>query len=230
MTTFAEVEVKCAVCGTTSSQRTVGSTSFGGPPDLDTRPAVPLRATYACWMMECPRCGYAAPDLGKMADEAPEIVQSEAYKARRTEPGMPALAGAFRRHAVLLEAIGAFASAGWTNLHAAWACDDESNEEAARRCRLDAIRLWRHGKNHGQNFVGDHAQEFALATDVLRRAGEFDEAKEACLEALQMEDLNPLIEDVLRMQLTLIQQRDTRCHSVREVLDRGRGGERVTLQ
>lgn len=74
----------------------------------------------------------------------------------------------------------------------------------------------------------DLAQEFALVTDLLRRMGDFDAAREACLEALTLEDLPAMIDDMLRRQLTLIQQKDTAAHSLKE-LERPRPGQRVTL-
>lgn len=219
----------CGVCGVESEQMRLEAGHSEQPPDFDTRPGEPVRSTIGQWMHECPNCGYAAPDLRVSDVEASAVVRSEEYRELRTDETLSPIARRFMRHALILERVGAFADGGWVCLHAAWAGDDEGSLETALRCREQAIRLWRHGKQHGQNFGEDHVQEFALVTDILRRSGEFDAAREACLEALQSEDIDALIEDLLRRQLVLIQNRDTACHSLAEILDRPRQGDRVTL-
>lgn len=223
-------EWTCAVCGAPSEQMRLEAGQPEEPPDFDSRPGEPVRSTIRHWMHECPHCGYAAPDLRISVIEAGGVMKSDRYKTLRSDEAIPLGTRRFLCHALILEEIGSFADAGWTCLHGAWLSDDEESDEAARRCRRDAVRLWRHGKEHGQSFGEEYAQEFALVVDVQRRAGDFDAAREACLEALQIDDLDPVIEDMLRLQLTLIQRRDTSCHSLREVLDRPSGGERVTLQ
>lgn len=229
MTAIGNERWTCGVCSAESEQMSLESGHSEQPPDFDTRPGEPVRSTIPHWMHECPKCGYAAPDLRITSPEAVAIVRSGEYQALHGEEGLSLLVRRFLCHALLLERLGAFSDAGWVSLHAAWVCDDESAAPAAVRCRRQAIRLWRHGKEHGQGFGEDHTQEFALVTDVLRRSGDFDDARDACLEALQAEDLDPIIDDLMRRQLVLIQQRDTACHSLAEILDRPKQGDRVTL-
>ena len=80
---------------------------------------------------------------------------------------------------MILNHVEQYADAGWTALHAAWACDDAGDDASAQRARLLAVDYWQHGKRHGQPF-GELPEEFALATDVLRRAGKFEEALVTC--------------------------------------------------
>lgn len=218
----------CAVCGELSEQMHVEIGLPEEPPDFDSRPGEPVRSTIGHWVHECPHCRYIAPDLRISNVEAGPIVRGETYARLHDDQSMSTGTRRFLCHALILETVGDFADAGWTCLHGAWIADDGDDVNAATHCRNEAIRLWKHGKQHGQNFGEGHAHEFAVVTDVHRRAGDFEAARDACLEALSGE-VDPLIEDMLRMQLALIQRHDTACHSLREVLDRRSGGDRVTL-
>lgn len=221
-------ELTCAVCGRTSSQAMVGAAPPVDAPDFDTRPGGLLRDTLPRWVAECPHCGYAAAMIAEADARAAAVVRDDGYQQRRKDETLPEGARRFAAHALLLERLELPADAGWTMLHAAWMCDDAGAPDAARHCRGEAIRLWKQGKRRGMDFMEDQMQEFALVTDVLRRLGDFDAAREAALEGLTLEDLPPVVEDLLRRQLSLIQQKDTAAHSLRE-LERPRMGERVTL-
>jgi hypothetical protein len=223
------IEVVCALCGREGSYMEPRAGAEIHPPDFDTRPGEFVRSTVTEWIQRCPHCGYAAPEVDKAHPAAAEIVRSHEYQERLASPGLPEDARRFAAHSFLLERLGQFADAGWTMLHAAWVCDDVPDDGAARRCRMEAISLWRRGKAAGQKFMDDYGQEFALAADVLRRAGEFDAARETCLEGLALEKVAPLVEDLLRRQLTLIQQRDASAHSMAELPQRRRG-RRVRLE
>lgn len=221
MTTINEKSTCCAVCGETSDRIILGSSNTIEPPDFDTRPGEMLRSTIGFWVVECPHCGYAAPDLEERPEGVSDIVRSEAYLAKK---------GPFLRHAFILEQLGHFAEAGWTALHAAWSADDAEDADAARACRALAIDLWKRGKAARQNFMNNPHEEFALAADVCRRMGAFDEALATCRAGLDGEGIPPLIEDLLRMEMTFIQNRDTACHSLAELPERPEGAQRVTLQ
>lgn len=213
--------VRCAVCGGESSQLQMASTNTRGAPDLDTRPPEMLRSTLQHWVRECPHCRYAAPDIAAPAPEkVPALVRGGVYQA---------IGCKFQRHSWLLAELGHYADAGWTSLHAAWMADDSSDLVAARLCRRRAIELWKRGKQHGQNFMDSTEQEFALVVDVLRRQGEFAEARQTCIEALNDDRLSPLIEDALRFQLTLISRNDDSCHRLDELPKPPDGAERVKL-
>jgi hypothetical protein len=221
MTTIDEKTTCCAVCGEMSTRVILGSSNTVEPPDFDTRPGEMLRSTIGFWVVECPHCGYAAPDLEERPEGVSGIVRSEAYLAKQ---------GPFLRHAYILEQLGHFAEAGWTALHAAWSADDSGDDASARACRTLAIALWKRGKAARQNFMNNPHEEFALAADVARRMGAFEEALATAKAGREGDDLPPLIEDLLRMELTFIQNRDTACHSLAELPERPAGTQRVTLQ
>ena len=221
MTTIGEKTTCCAVCGEMSTRVILGSSNTIEPPDFDTRPGEMLRSTIGHWVVECPHCGYAAPDIGERPEGVAEIVRSEEYLQKQ---------GPFLRHAFVLEQLGHFAEAGWTALHAAWLADDSGDEASARSARALAIDLWKRGKAARQNFMNNPHEEFALVTDVCRRMGAFDEALQTCRAGLQGDGIPPLIEDLLRLELTFIQNRDTSCHSLQEIPERPAGAQRFTLQ
>lgn len=213
--------IRCAVCGGTSPHALAAGADQSGAPDLDTRPSEPMRATIPYWILECPACRYAASDIAASVPEpVPALVHAPAYQS---------IACKFQRHSWLLAQLGEFADAGWTSLHAAWVADDNRDGETARHCRARAIELWKLAKRDGQRFMDTMESEFALAVDLLRRQGAFAEARETCLDALNEPGLNPLIEDMLRLQLTLIARADTAAHNMSEIPKRPAGAQRVTI-
>ncbi len=222
MTSYKDPEsLRCAVCGAESRQEMPASADSRGTPDLDTRPAGMARSTILSWVLQCPQCRYAAPDIREEAPAGvPELVRTEHYQAIECR---------FERHAWILAQLGHYADAGWVSLHAAWIADDEGDAGRAREWRGRAVERWKKGKQHGQSFMQATEQEFALVVDLLRRRGDFAEAKETCLAGLDEEGLSPAIEDMLRFQLALIGRRDAAAHSTAELPKRPEGGERVTL-
>ena len=212
-------EVVCGVCGTANR---IGRSSAlpepAEPPDFDTRPGEPLRSTIPNWVEMCSTCGYCGDDISRAAEGAEAIVRSEEYRIYLEDSWIPAKARQFLCFAYLLDRMHQHADAGWAALQAAWICDDAGDENAASRCRMHAIELWQRGKQAGQLFSDDMATEFALVTDVYRRIGEFEDATVACAEGLDLEDIPPSVEAMLRKQLTLIQTRDRAAHSMRELL------------
>lgn len=158
-------------------------------------------------MQMCPECGYAASDISTIHEAATDLITTTAYQRQRFDSETPELARPFLCHALILAHVKQYADAGWTALHAAWACDDAKDEKASRGARELAIGYWKHGKHHGQPF-GELPEEFAIVTDVLRRTEKFEEALVTCTEGIDLEDLDPLFQHVLLFEKTLIQRRD----------------------
>ena len=216
MAQMNQIEVRCGLCGTPSKQNVAAASGTREAPDLDTRPGEPLRSTLKYWMQLCPECGYASSDISTIHDEAPGLIETEDYQRPLFDSTTPEIARPFFCHALILNHVKQYADAGWTALHAAWACDDAGDEASASRARELAVRYWKHGKRHGQAF-GDEPEEFALATDVLRRARKFEDALIACTEGIDLEDVPPMIHHVLLFEKTLIQRRDSQRYSLATV-------------
>ena len=87
------------------------------------------------WVQTCPGCLRRARDLEAPEPTAKSVVASEGYRRQLEDPQHSPLANEFLCRAMLDEAEGAPNAAAQSPLNAAWACDDDRNDEAARRCR-----------------------------------------------------------------------------------------------
>ena len=212
-----EQDVTCAICGRVSPQFVPAAIPEDAPPDFDTRPGPPWGEALRTWIGQCPYCGYCAEDLSLAVPGADEIIQSPEYAERLSNSTVPWLGRQFACYALIVERAHQWADAGWVWLHAAWACDDAGDETAAAACRRMAIDRWKRGKELGEGFADDLPTEFAIVTDLYRRSGEFENATITCAEGLDIEDIPVPIEQMLRRQLVLIQQRDTDRHSMTEL-------------
>jgi hypothetical protein len=219
MTTEFELDVTCAVCGATSQQGALASTNTMGYCDLDLRPAPMQRWTMELWLQRCPGCGYCAADLSQADVATIERVRSETYARKAASAGLPPLAVKFVCAAHLAEARGALFEAGWSMVHAAWACDDVADAaDAARRCREWALALLgragppepREDEEGEGPQPGGHE---ALLADLARRAGRPDEARAFVAAGLAAGPGEPLGK-ILAYQRTLLDRGDVACHTI----------------
>jgi hypothetical protein len=208
---------QCAVCGFENEVPAEPRVDAVEPPDFDTRPGEPLRSTINSWVSCCRNCTYCAADISVAHAKVLEILHSETYQRTYLDETMPPKAREFLCYAVILDKLREHSDAGWSALHAAWVCDDERDPYAGVRCREQAIEYWKRGKHAGQPFSDDHASEYALVADLHRRMSQFELAMVTCSEALDMDDVPPVIENILRRQKTLVEQHDTDAHSIREL-------------
>jgi hypothetical protein len=216
MTTLYEQEVTCAICGNSDSYTFVGSTSVFGPPDLDTRPAMLARANLEWEIQRCKTCGYCTSDVSAEIPNAGEVARSEEYKRQLNDDERPRLAVSFLANALLNEHARDYAAAGWASLRAAWACDDAHNDPAARFCRVRAASNFERASQLGQHFVEPPVAGGLLLTDVLRRAGEFERARERCSFTAE-QTTEPFILSLLDFERRLIAEQNTDAHTVSEI-------------
>jgi hypothetical protein len=111
------------------------SVSAFGASDLDTRPPERMRSALRHQAQECPSCGYCAEDLAVAAPGLSTLVSSPEYLAQHQNSRFSGLANRFLCCALIDEAMEQYAQAGWAAIRAAWACDDENNDPAAKMCR-----------------------------------------------------------------------------------------------
>lgn len=241
MTTIFTSEVKCSVCGSLSAHPSVGSTNtFGGAPDLDTRPPEMMRSTIGSWVQRCPHCGYCARQLMQEAASADRTMNTIAYRQQLSATTFSELGNHFLCHALIREAERDAAAAGWAAIHAAWACDDvetslhlwpqalpEGTQEspsaagsAAIRCRRRAIELLERARSAGQQFASEAGAEEAILADLYRRIGQFDRVEALCDHGIAKipEDL---IRQVLGFERELAQRSDMACHTISEAAQSG---------
>jgi hypothetical protein len=209
--------VQCGLCASDVAVPTAPPAEELEPPDFDTRPGETMRSTLPHWVQRCSTCGYCASDITSMNEEAAGIVQTDRYRSLLQDSSLPAKAREFLCYSLVLDVVDQPGDAGWSALHAAWACDDADDDASAIRCRTLAINLWQKCKQAGESFGDDLTLEFTIVTDVYRRMGAWEEAVVACSEALDTEELTPLFEDILRQEKALIDRKDRSAHSLKEL-------------
>ena len=209
MTTMFNRDVRCASCDAVSSQTLLGSTNTFGAPDLDLRPPPMKRETMNTWVQHCAKCGYCASDLSTRQGDLTLMLLAD-YQGVLKDERYPKLARYFLAQAMLNEGT---LSSGWSRLRAAWCCDDAGQRDLAAECRRSASRVFLKFKA----FEGEEAiTRCAVTVDVLRRAGEFDQAR-ALIAELEAVKLPEMVGQILRFQRSLADQQDVSCKKVSDV-------------
>lgn len=214
-TSTVDVEVKCANCGQTSMQKRIASTSSYGSGDLDMRPPPMMRWNISIHIERCPSCGYCSMDMSEISTAASVCVRSKVYQDQLNSPEFPKLANSYLCLSLIEENAEMFSDSGWSCITAAWACDDESSEAGAVKCRKRAVTLLRRAQSKGQTFGREPGAEESVLVDLLRRSSQFKEALALCAEGLKKTS-GDIVADILRYQEVLIAREDTACHKVVE--------------
>jgi hypothetical protein len=222
MTTFSEVDVRCAVCGELSRVAELTSSSSFGPPDLDLRPQGPARWALQFGVQRCRACGYCASSIGVAPPGAGEIVESVVYRGVRAGSRLPRLARDYFCAALVAEgASNDPESAARRFLKAAWACDDAGATAQARICRDRAAEVLERAIDAGE-LEPPREVAFAILADLRRRACRFDVALEACDQAQEALAESERGEDesgvavVVAFIRELAESGDDECHSAAE--------------
>ena len=225
MTTIRMQRLRCGLCSVESEFARIASTQAAGFSDLDRRPPELVRSTIFAWIQRCPECGYCAPDVTKARPEAAAVISTGEYKGQLDDPIYPELANSFLCQALIESACGDYAEATWALIHAAWVCDDSRVPDQAKVCRQRAADMLGDAKEHGQRIFSDSEESsMALLVDLLRRAGEFDVARET-IAAKRDTITEDSITRILDFQAVLIDKKDIFCHSMAEVFAEEKRGE-----
>lgn len=211
MPSYGEHRAKCAICARRGKQWTLLSTTLGGAPGLDCRPA----ELHEPHIERCPHCGYCAPRIEDGDPTLQHLIMSDSYRSRLEAPDFPEAANSHLCWSLINESQESFASAGFACLEAAWVCDDAHLAEGARNCRLKAIALFQKARESAQAFAEQKGAEEALLADLLRRSGDFDLALDFCKAGLKRGP-DRIVSAVLRFEKTLIARCDTAHHTVDE--------------
>ena len=217
MTTHFHAHARCAVCGTETEYTEIGSTNSFGSPDLDTRPPEMTRSTIFAWVQRCPKCGFCAADVSKATPRAAALVCGPAYTCQLADSIYPELANSFLCKALIEEDSQDYATAVWSLIHAAWACDDAQRDDPAKTCRSKAANMIKKVLLGGQQLTDQPGAQTAIQVDLLRRAGRLDDARQLVLSQgpAISEDI---ILKILAYQDNLIDSGDQSCHTISEAL------------
>lgn len=203
MTSFSDIELKCALCGARSDHLELASTNTFGPPDLDLRPPEMRRSTMLHWLQRCPSCSLVAEDIEHPPPAAERILRSDAYLQILADEAIPELSRVFQCHALICEADGEFGGAFQWMLAAAWVADDANMSDLAIALRLKAVAYF----DQKQDVIVD--EKFRLL-DVLRRSGSWARADEL-IERLASEITEKYPRQILEFQSVLIEERNMDC-------------------
>lgn len=199
----------CAHCGKESEQTTIYSSSSFGNMDLDTRPPM-SDMTLQYEVQECPHCHFCNNTIAD-ATNIPESFSPE-YDALSKDNVISKAAKKFLLAAMLRSQLGDNLKAGEYYLKAAWIFDDENAQGAATDARKNAAKYFR--KHVDATDDGDVA---IMLVDVLRRAGDFNDAADLINLIGDTED--DLLNNVLAFEKSLISKNDTSCHNMGEITE-----------
>jgi hypothetical protein len=213
----------CAVCGARSTQTVVLSASAFGASDLDTRPPEMMRSALCHQVQECPSCGYCFENIAIPPNTALPVLSSPAYIEQRRNPAFPQLANRYLCCAMCYEALEKFAKAGWAATRAAWACDDEGNDAAARTCREKAILLFEKAIRANRLFTPSPLVGIAVLVDLFRRCGQFERALQIMgvrvptIPGEDPEEHRTMVQ-VFAFERALAERGDRACYTIKDAL------------
>ena len=217
MTTMQEIEVECCICRKTSTHMGIASTNSFGSPDLDTRPPEMQRSTIYYWIQRCPSCGYCSSDLSICSDNVREILESEEYQDIINDKSIPDEAVSFLALSYEKQRSHQYSDSAWRAIHAAWICDDNGNDEAARKCRKKALYLIQKGEDKSQKIADQEGASEAITIDLMRRAGLFEQAMEMVEKTKEIK-MEAIISQVIRYEKELTNLKDVDSHRISDVV------------
>ncbi|MDO9565124.1 MAG: hypothetical protein Q7J15_00040 [Candidatus Desulfaltia sp.] len=134
-----------------------------------------------------------------------------------SDSNFPELANSFVCASMIHESNGEWSAATWALIHAAWACDDASQSPQAVTCRKRAAAMLRKAQASGQTLSDQPGAITTILVDLLRRAGELDEAAKVIQESKATKTEDTVIR-IMEYQTELIQANDIGCHTIAEAL------------
>lgn len=202
MPTYHTREAICGCCGDKIKIAILSNPNCLGHSDLDSRPAPMKRWTMKFWVQSCPHCGYANLNVEKTFDGIKDIVNSENYKNYNNISAKSPLARAFIRCAMSCSACGDLEGGMCAYLHAAWACDDYKDNDAALKLReICELRLYELMKTYIK------PEYYLIDADLLRRSGQFDKVIER-YSSVHVYDDNNMMKKALAFEVEKAKEKD----------------------
>jgi hypothetical protein len=210
--------VICGKCGNECVVADCVSTHTSGSADLDNRPSEELRSVLLeTSVFRCEKCDYCSADLSDIPDNLLEIMYTDAYNEQVINPYYPKRANEYLCKSIILKASNDIQGAAFAAQYAAWVCDDEGNNEAAISCRKLAIELFSLLNLLDKVNFEDKSEFYLLMIDLMRRSGQFENAKVLCDERMRVEK-NELFRKILIFQDYLIETKDLKRFTVEKAI------------
>lgn len=196
-------QVKCAICGKTSQQPIILSTSIFGGSDLDGRPHGMARNLLRYKLQECEYCGYINYNIEKQPqhnfDERKLLCDLESELAVR-----------YFKFAKYNARIGNQLLAFDLFLAAAWACDDNKAKNDALKMRVELIRVYENHKD-----MINVLDSKSILIDAYRRTKQFKKAI-SLIENVGITE-NETLNRIIDFQQELCDKKDDKCHTTLEI-------------
>lgn len=167
------------------------------------------RSAIMSMLQVCPECGYAASDISDDVDN-PEAVKSLLASFPKSETMSDDY---YKAGEIARQVSNNHGDAFVYYLRAAWGADDEGNAKKVKEIRNLALK---EKKILLQSTESPSVEDFLQASDIARRAEQFDVATDLIAE-LDGKEMEPFIRNLVAFEKELIKQKDTSCHSVSEV-------------
>ena len=225
MTTLFRSEETCIVCKKKSHHNLVCTTTAFGSRDLDLRPPSMERENIGYLVQRCPECGYCASELNPESVEemgwaekndfifkVSNVVNSDEYKIQLNHADYSELANSFLCKALVEIKTEELIEAYWSTANAAWACDDDLNQDSAIACRTKALKIIDKIHENDQKVLEEDDDEI-LQIDLLRRSKQFDKAK-TLIDKFRPETSNEIILKILDFHEELIKKGDDSCYTI----------------
>ena len=216
MTTFIDVEKKCACCGHEFTVQEIASTNSFGSCDLDTRPPEMSRSTTRYLVSYCENCGYASYEIDEPCGYTIEqLKQIPDYSEILINDSISQPGKAFLLTAVVFKLNAEYFNAGMTYLRAAWMFDDCMDFEMSKFARENAYEMLSAGLLYEDNINVE-----LMIVDILRRACNFEKAIKNANRLLDQEEVkqNEMFQKILKFQITLCKQENIKCYRVADAM------------
>ena len=206
--------VICGKCGAECVVVEYGSTHTSGSADLDNRPSEELRsALLETSVFRCDKCDYCSDDLSNVPDNLLDIMYLDSYKDQIVNSNYPMHANEYLCKSIIKKASGDVQGAAFAAQYAAWVCDDEGNKEAAISCRKLAIDLFSLLNLLDKVNFESKSEFYLLLIDLMRRSGQFENAKLLCEERMRVEEIE-LFKKILVFQNQMVKLEDNKVYTV----------------
>ena len=206
MTSFYDDEIRCGLCGTTSTHAILASYGSFGMSHTDLDFHVGAMDSPPIGLQQCPSCSLIAEDLSRPPQGARKIVRSPEYLQTLINQAVPKPLRIIQCRALIAERCDEPSRAFEWLLAAAWAAGDAKLTKLAGSYRRKAAHSL-----EGQRNIP--AKQMLQLVDIHRRAEDWASASKV-IEELQTAPLTQEHREILIIQSLLVQQRDADRHSI----------------
>ena len=197
MTMIDTNHIKCKYCGEPNEVVYVRSTTTFDGPSLDSRPSPMANNLFIYNCYYCKNCNYSyLMNTKANGKNLSDVIESEEYQ-NIIVTVKDTYVRRFLLSAIIHKSISEYTNEAYSYLYAAWVYDNN---------HLETINKNPYYKIAGEKFYNiknENIDKKLMHTDILRKASEFDKAKEIASEALN-DNPNDTLKILLEAEVKLI--------------------------